>query len=95
MSRNKYFVQVDIAADEKMYNHIRFLARVSVMAAERLFVALKKAIDSLEDSPKSCPLYISQRPIDAELRYKLCGKRYKIVFEVIGNDVFVYDTPAV
>ena len=47
MFQSKYFVQVDIAADEKMYNHIRFLARVSAMAAERLFVALKESIDSL------------------------------------------------
>jgi hypothetical protein len=29
--------------------------------------------------------------IDAQLRYKLFGKRYRIVLEIVGNAVYVYD----
>ena len=86
-----YNVYVDPAAYGKMYAHIRFLAQVSVPAAERLYDALNQAIKALKENPESCPSYTPQKPITATLRYKLCAKRYRIVFETVGNAVYVYD----
>jgi hypothetical protein len=74
-----------------MYGHFRFLARVSVLAAERLYTAYEDALRFLEHSPEICPRYITQKMPDADLKYKLFGKRYRIVFEIIGNAVYVYD----
>ena len=91
MLGSNYNVHVDTAAYDKMFDHIRFLAQVSISAAERLYGDLTESIDFLKSSPASCPLYLSVRLKDVELHYKLCGKRYRIVFEIIGNDVFVYD----
>ena len=32
-----------------------------------------------------------EMPIDVQLRYRLFGKRYRIVFEIVGNSVYIYD----
>ena len=90
ISNRKYNVSVDPAANDRMIDHIRFLARVSVEAAERLYEAMAESINSLNENPGICPLY-AWYPSNRELRYKLCGKRYRIVFEIIDNDVFIYD----
>ncbi|MCL1983084.1 MAG: type II toxin-antitoxin system RelE/ParE family toxin [Clostridiales bacterium] len=87
----EYSVSVDLAVSEKMLSHVGFLAKVSVIAAERLYDMLDESIAALENNPKIYPHYIPQEPVDAELRFKMCGRRYRIVFEIIGNSVFVYD----
>lgn len=91
MPTHKYLVHVAPAAYKRMYSHMAFLARVSVPAAERLSKEMEDTIAFLEDSPQSCSPYIPKTPIDEELRYKLFGERYRIVFEIIGNEVYVYD----
>jgi plasmid stabilization system protein ParE len=91
MPKREYAVFVDPAAYNKMYEHVRFLARVSVPAAERLHDALEKTIDALKQNPEIHPPYITMKPIDGELRFKLCAKRYRIVFEIVGHAVYVYD----
>jgi hypothetical protein len=91
MHENEFIVHVDSAAYDKMYEHFRFLARVSVSAAERLYLAYEEALCFLGQSPEICPRYIVQKKTDADLRYKLLAKRYRIVFEIIGNTVYVYD----
>jgi len=91
MLASNYDIFVDHAANNKMFGHIRFLARVSVPAARRLRVALQQSIDDLKINPERFPPYISNTNVTAELRYNLCDKRYRIVFEIIENTVFVYD----
>ena len=91
MREHKYSVNVDPSANDRMIDHVRFLAKVSVPAAERLYTTIETAIASLQDNPESCPLYTMHGFNDVKLRYKLCGKRYRIVFEIIENDVFIYD----
>ena len=91
MGSKHYHVFVSPAADRKLAIHIEFLARVSEKAATRLYEDYKAAIGFLEGSPQSCPLYIPKISIDAELRYKLIGNRYRVVFEIVENSVFVYD----
>ena len=91
MSERKYNVYVAPAAGDKLFAHIRFLGQVSLSAAERLYDALCAAIDELEDNPRGYPLYTPLLPIDTGLHYKLCKKRYRIVFEIIDDTVYVYD----
>jgi hypothetical protein len=91
MPKKRYDVLVDPDADAKMSSHIRFLSQVSVPAADRLLFELSEAINSLKSSPETYPFYMPLKPIDAELRYKMCTDRYRIVFEIIGNEVFIYD----
>jgi len=87
----EYNVYVIPAAAEKLIAHVRFLAQVSVSAAERLHDNLYEAVCSLEFNPERYPRYFPQIPIEAELRCCLCAKRYRIVFEVTDGAVYVYD----
>ena len=94
MRINKYDVSIDPAVNDRMLEHVRFLAKVSISAAERLCELLEEAITELKNYPKSNPLYTLHDVHNfdnIELRYKLCGKRYRIVYEISGNNVYVYD----
>jgi plasmid stabilization system protein ParE len=91
MNFDKYNVHVEPSADQKLAGHIEFLARVSESAAVRLYREYEKSLAFLAENPGVCPQYIPQKPIDAELKYTIFGRRYRIVFEIDGTDVFVYD----
>ena len=92
MKSKKYHVLVDSLADQKFVSHLEFLARVSEAAAMRLYESREKALDFLEENPESCPLYVPEMPTDVELRYKMFGGRYRIVFTINGQMVYAYDT---
>ena len=91
MESDKYSVYIAPSADRKLASHIEFLARVSENAAARLYEDYEEALGLLEDNPEACPFYVPLNPIDAQLRYKLFGKRYRIVFEIVGDNVYAYD----
>ena len=52
-----YKVEVDPAANNQMYEHFEFLARVSETAAEELLDCLVADIHSLEKLPYRNPVY--------------------------------------
>jgi hypothetical protein len=91
MASNHYHVLIDPLADRKLAAHIEFLARVSETAAIKLYKDYEEALVFIGSSPLSCPLYMTLIQTDAEFRYKLFGKRYRIVFEIVSNMVYVYD----
>lgn len=91
MEPDKKQVLVEPSANNRLAEHIEFLARVSEQAAVRLYSTYEKALLFLENHAESCPPYAPDTPIDAQLRYKLFDSRYRIVFEIIGNAVYVYD----
>ena len=91
MESKKYNVLIAPSVDSRLAEHVEFLARVSESAALRLYEEYENALGFLEDVPKSCSIYTPKVPIDAELRYKLFFERYRIVFEIINRDVYVYD----
>ena len=74
-----------------MASHILFLARVSESAAERLYIAYRDTLGLLAENPQGLPRYepISKTP--AQLHVKIFAKRYRIVFELRDQSVFVYD----
>jgi len=84
-------VFIEPSADRRLAGHFEFLSRVSEDAALRLYDEYEEALSFLEYNPEGCPPYVPKIPIDAQLRYKLFGKRYRIVFEICGKDVYVYD----
>ena len=88
---DQYHVLISPPADRKLAQHLEFLSRVNEPAAERLYMAYDDALGFLEHSPEACPSYIPQKPIDAVLKYKIFAKRYRLVFEIIDNAVYVYD----
>ena len=91
MGRNNYHVYVKPSALNRLAAHIEFLARVSGSAAMSLYKHYEASLEFLAEHPESCPIYTPNIPIHAELRFKLFGKRYRIVFEIVTNAVYIYD----
>jgi len=86
-----YNVIVDPAANDRMFDHFEFLARVSEAAAERLLCALTSDICSLELMPYRNPIYDRPYLQRGKYRYMLSCGRYRIVYQIEGNTVFVDD----
>jgi mRNA-degrading endonuclease RelE of RelBE toxin-antitoxin system len=87
----KYRIFVSPAANDRMYDHFVFLAQVSEKAAHNLLSRIVKDIQSLEDMPQRNPYldrpYLEQR----KYRYKLSYSRYRIVYQIVKDSVFVED----
>ena len=87
----KYFVSVDSAAEDRMMGHLAFVDNVSEAAGDRLYIEYMDSLGFLSRAPESCPLYILSVQSEEVLRYKLFGKRYRIVFRIEGKNVYVHD----
>jgi len=88
-----YTVHILPAADERMSDHMCFLARASVSAAKRLRARLYEEIKSLNFNAAGYPVYTPRKKsrLNTIYRYTLCKKLHRIVFVVINNTVYVYD----
>ena len=87
----KYRVLVSPAANDRMYAHFVFLAQVSEIAAHKLLTRLIKDIQSLEYMPQRNPYFYRPYLEQGKYRYKLSYRRYRIVYQIIKDDVFVED----
>jgi len=86
-----YTVIIDPSANDRMAEHIEFLARVSENAANRLTDELLADIRSLGTLPFRNPVYNRPYiPLD-KYRYMISGKRYRIVYLVDEDFVFIDD----
>jgi len=87
----KYTIRVAPAVNDRMAEHFEFLARVSENAANELLDKLIKDINSLETSPQINP-YLDRPYIElGKYRYKLSYGRYRIVYQIVNDTVFVDD----
>jgi plasmid stabilization system protein ParE len=87
----EFHVFIDPAANDRIAEHLEFLARISESAAERLLDELMASIRSLNTMPFRNPVYNRPfLPLD-KYRYLMVGKRYRIVYQIAGNNVFVDD----
>ena len=86
-----YSVIVDPSANDRMAEHIEFLARVNEGAANRLLDELLSDIKSLETLPYRNPIYDRPYVPADKYRYMLSCKRYRIVYQIDSDIVFVDD----
>ncbi|MBP7332156.1 MAG: type II toxin-antitoxin system RelE/ParE family toxin [Firmicutes bacterium] len=93
MERNEKVYQVIISsgANDRMFDHFESLARVNVDAANRLLDGLLKDIRNLRTNPFRYPAYNRPYLPVGKYHYILSNKRYRIVYQVNGNQVFVDD----
>jgi mRNA-degrading endonuclease RelE of RelBE toxin-antitoxin system len=86
-----YNIRVAPAANERMTMHFEFLARVSENAAYKLLDELIKEIKLLETNPQINP-YLDRPYIEpGKYRYKLSYGRYRIVYQIVNDTVFLDD----
>jgi mRNA-degrading endonuclease RelE of RelBE toxin-antitoxin system len=85
--------QVIIApqAHDRMFEHFEFLARVSQNAAHKLLETLMEDLNALETEPFANPYYESSFVPRHKYRYRLSAKRYRIVFSIDENTIYVDD----
>lgn len=82
----EYDVVVSDAALSMLDNHIDFLARISVSAAEKLMDTILDDMASLANFPERFPIYRNQFIPDNRYRKMVSSKRYLIIYEV-DNDL--------
>jgi len=86
-----YEIIIDPAANDRMYEHLEFLARVSADAANRLLESLLADIRSLKKLPFRNPAYNRPYLPVGKYRQMISGKRYRVVYQIDGDFVFVDD----
>jgi mRNA-degrading endonuclease RelE of RelBE toxin-antitoxin system len=87
----EYQVLIDPATSDRMYEHFEFLARVSETAANKLLDVLLSDINSLNTLPYRNPIYNRPYLPPGKYRYLMSGNRYRIVYQIYDNTVFVDD----
>ena len=86
-----YKVIVAPAANDRMAEHFEFLARVSESAANKLLDGLVDDIESLQKMPFRNPIYDRPYVPPLKYRYMVSNKRYRIVYQIVNDTVFVDD----
>jgi len=91
MKGKAYQITIAPAANDKMYEHFEFLARVSSDAANRLLEVLLTDIQSLKTLPFRNPPYNRPYLPAGKYRYMISGKRYRVIYQIEDDFVFVDD----
>jgi len=87
----EYQVIIDSAANDRMYEHFEFMARVSETAANNLIDGLITSIRSLERIPQRNPVYDRPYLKNGKYRYLISCNRYRLVYQIEGNTVYIDD----
>ncbi|MDR1563479.1 MAG: type II toxin-antitoxin system RelE/ParE family toxin [Oscillospiraceae bacterium] len=75
----------------KIASHCEFLAEVSEAAARNLWSNLYDDIASLSFMPRRFPVLNSPNIESEQHRWRLSCKRYRIIFTIVGETVYVDD----
>ena len=86
-----FHIIIDPTAENRMYEHFEFLARINVTAANNLLDGLLSDIGSLENLPYRNPVYNRPYLPPDKYRYMISNKRYRIVYQVDSYFVYVDD----
>lgn len=89
--KQHYTVRISPIANDSMYKHYEFLARVSEPAAKRLLHVLLEDIRSLEYSPYRFAPYEHSSLKKEKYRYLISAKRYRIVYQIMDDAVLIDD----
>ena len=88
--RNKlYTVQITETAWQMLIEHARFLANVSVTAANRLIDTFVEKADSLTAAPERNPWLENEAISFQKYRKLIFEKHYLALYEIQGNIVYI------
>jgi len=88
-SERKYTVIIQTPAAEMLVEHARFLAQVSITAAERLADEFFAKAKSLEHIPERCPWLSGYSIPEKKYRKLIFENNYMLVFQVSGSMVYI------
>lgn len=72
-----------------LFEHARFLAQVSIRAAEELFNLFEEKVSTLEEIPERCPYYDNKYIHQKRYRKLTLGNNLLILFQVVDFKVYV------
>ncbi len=85
----RYHVIISERAGDMMMQHIRFLAKVSPQAADRLRRDFVEAAESLQEFPERGS-WLSDPLLQAnKYRKLLVDKRYMLIYQIKDNTVYI------
>ena len=85
----KYTIRFGSRVDAMLLRHTAFLARVSVSAAKKLRTDFARILREIEDNPYQFPIDTDLNLPDGIYRKALFSKRYKALFSVSGDIVYL------
>jgi plasmid stabilization system protein ParE len=88
-SNKEYTVKITETAWEMLTVHSRFIANVSMSAADKLVEQFLEAADSLTAMPKRNPFFEHYAVPHQKYRKLFLGKHYMTLYEIIGEIVYV------
>ena len=88
-SASEYHVLVSGKARDMLFEHARFLAQVSVQAAEKLFDQFEDGVLSQEKMPECCTYYDNPFMLLRKHRKLSLGKCLLILFQMTDNTVYI------
>jgi len=86
-----YNISIVPAVSDRMSDHFEFLARVSADATDPLLAELVEGVRSLGRMPYRNPTYNRPYLTVGKYRYMISGKRYRIIYQIMNDTVFVDD----
>lgn len=75
--------------DAQLLKHTEFLARVSIPAAKAFRNAFAQVLEDLATNPLRFPVETDRNLPEGLYRKALFAKRYKALFSVVGNNVYL------
>ena len=87
--RSEYSVVVSARARDMLFEHTRFLAQVSMEAAENLFDQFEERITSLEEMPERCAPYDSPYLPYGKYRKLALGDHLLMILQISGESVYI------
>ena len=84
-----YDVKITETAWEQMIEHARFLANVSIDAANRLVDDFIESTDTLNQMPERCPWLTHSAISFQKYRKILFGKYHMALFQIRENTVYI------
>jgi len=85
----EYNVKITDTAWEQLMEHARFLANVSVDAANRLVDDFLESADTLEQMPERCPWFTHDAIPFRKYRKIFFGNYHMALFQTQGNKVYI------
>jgi len=85
----RYRILLAARVRTQFLRHVEFLSRVSIAAAKQLRNDFKSTLLRLMNNPYQFPIDIDLNPENTPYRKAIFGKRYKLLFIIDGESVFV------
>jgi len=86
-----YNIIIDTAANDRMYDHFEFMAKISLKAADNLLEGLLISIGSLKNMPHRNPVYDRPYLPKGKYRYLISCDRYRIVYQIEDRTIYIDD----